>query len=485
MQSSSDRGRRLTRRAALRLGLYGAVAAGAGPWIASCGREHAQHRSARHVIFVSLDTTRPDHFGCYLPSCLKTPRVDALARESICFLRHMTPVTTTLAAHTSMFTGMYPHHHGVPRNGFMVNRANRLLPQVLKEAGFHTAGFPGSFALDSRFDFSRGFDFYDESFDILAGLHGYDQNQRLGARVTDAALAYVDRVGVPEKLFLFVHYFDPHKPYAAPPPFGEMYREVRPGETPCRETHPILRVARRPPEYEDMILRYAGEISYTDNEVGRLLDGLGTRGVLDDAILIVTSDHGEHLTDAQGGRPFDHGWTVYEAEARTLLLVRMPGGEHAGASYASRTSHIDLFPTLLGYLGVREPGGVDGEKIDLARLSPLDPERPLFSEGTKPWQDVETDPCWFNARKARSVVRGDYKYIRTLYMNSEELFDLSRDPLEQHDLLRRPALEHTSLARELAGVLDAWAATAKPLPTHFEPVQQEETKERLRSLGYL
>ncbi len=111
-----------------------------------------------------------------------------------------------------MFTGKYPQNHGIPRNGFVLNPENVMLTQILKEAGFHTTGFLGSFALDSRFGFGRAFDNFDEDFDLTMGSEGREQNERIGESVTNSVIRHLDDTGVPENLFLFAHYFDPRCP---------------------------------------------------------------------------------------------------------------------------------------------------------------------------------------------------------------------------------------------------------------------------------
>ena len=202
----------------------------------------------QHVILISPDTTRLDHFGCYGNTWIRTPNMDALSAESILFTDYTTVVSTTLASHTSLFTGKFPHTHGVPRNGFMVNTDNIMVAEILKDAGFRTAGFLGSFALDSRFDFAQGFDHYDENFDILVGTGGADQNQRNAEAVTNAVIGYLEENGAGRNLFLFVHYFDPHLPYSPSPPYDTMYAE---DERPYAEgpgNHPALAAGEDEPK---------------------------------------------------------------------------------------------------------------------------------------------------------------------------------------------------------------------------------------------
>ena len=476
--------RRLSRRKFLASALGGALAAGSFPFFSSCGsRRH--DGPARHVVLISLDTTRPDHLGCYQNEWVQTPVLDRFATESIPFTDHVTPATTTLAAHCSMFTGRYPHQHGVPRNGFVLNAANATLPGILKQAGFTTAGFLGSFALDSRFGVARGFDVFDEKFDILVGEGGVDQNQRRAPAVTQAVVDYLKRNGTPRNLFLFAHYFDPHQPYAPPEPFRALYR----GETRFGVSDPLRGVLAAPSPTELQVAEfrrnYAREVTALDDGLGTLLEVLQAKKILDDALVVITSDHGEHLGDASLGRPFDHGWTVYEPETRAICLVRLPRGEAGGTSMAGLTSHVDLLPMITRYLGMPAPENVDGLAVGLPGF-PLPPtDRIVFSEATKPWAQVETDPRWFNLRKPRAARQGRYKYIQTLHRETEELYDLAVDPEERKNLLASPSAEQKSFADALRGRLAEWSASARPLPTHFESAQQRETIERLKSLGYL
>ncbi len=434
---------------------------------------------ARHVILISLDTTRADHLGCYGNPWIKTPNLDALAGRSILLTDYMTVASTTLASHTSLMTGKYPHTHGVPRNGFVIDDRNVMLAEVLKAAGFTTAGFLGSFALDKRFNFAQGFDTFDERFDIVVGERHADQSQRRAARVTDAVLDYLDSAGVPGHLFLFVHYFDPHEPYDPPPPYDTMYG---PRAIPMRD-HPALAPGQGHPRgYLRNLRRYAGEISYTDAQIGRLLDGLRRRGILDEALVIVTSDHGEVLRP-DAAYPLDHGWTTYQADIHAVGIIHPPHGRR-GVRVDLPVASIDMVPTILHYLHLPIPPGVEGRALDLARLDGIAPDRVRFAEATKPW-NVEAGATWFNDPKPRCVRVGTYKYIVSRYQHREELYDLARDPHERHNLFADLRPEDRRRVARMRELLQAWTADAHPLPTHFDRKFLSDTIRRLKSLGYL
>ncbi len=465
--ASSPRRRRSRSAAALALG---------------CGDPRKLEIGIRHVVLISLDTTRPDHFGFLGNTWIRTPRLDVLAGESIVFTDVVTAAPTTLASHTTLFTGKYPHHHGTPRNGFTVNPDNEMLTEILQRAGFHTAGFLGSFALDSRFGFDQGFDHYDEQFVQLAGRAGVDQDQRPADQVTDAVLRYLDETGVPERLFLFVHFFDPHKPYLAPEPYETAYDpRGREGLNPLllarQAQDPRMDIGRR------QALQYAAEISYMDHHIGRLLDGLRERGILDQALLNITSDHGENLLDHEPH--FDHGFTVYQSTMRAVWMLRLPGGARGGTRISRIVGSVDVLPTLLGLLELPLPPGIDGEAALLQPAVEGVEQSPYFGQATKPYQQVETDPRWFNLRKARFVRDGRYKYIQTPFQGTEELYELDVDAGENVNLLRNPTPAMRALADRLRGTLDRWAESADPLPSAFDSSQSEETLKRLRSLGYV
>jgi len=457
-----------------------------GVFILGCTESPVPLLATRHVIFISIDTARADHFGFMGSPDVLTPHLDSLATESIVFTDYMSVVPTTLASHVSLLTGKYPMHHGTPRNGFMVNRDNQMLPELLKAAGYHTVGFAGSFSLDTRFDFAQGFDHYDEDFSVLVGEEGADQNQRPAKAVTDAVIAYLEETGIPENLFLFVHYFDPHLPYAPPAPFDTIYdpqgrRNLRPigllKQLGVPLSEPMMRQVQR------HTLQYAGEITYADSQIGVLLDYLRSKGVLDQAILVITSDHGECMWEH--GEEFDHGFGVYQATIHTICMIRLPGAESGARTIDQLTASIDIMPSVLDYLGLPVPSDVDGEAVDLRQLAEPLPSRVRFSQGSKPWAEVETDPRWTNMLKSRCIRDGSYKLIQTPYLGTEELYNVVEDPAETSDLLLNADPEIEVLSERLRLDLEAWASTADPLPSRFEPSQMEETVQRLKSLGYL
>src|SRR5512134_1924616 len=222
-----------------------------------------------NVVLVTLDTTRADRMGFLGSKAGLTPALDQLASRSLVFEQAYSQAPLTTVSHATILSGTYPQLHKVNDFGVPLPPELPYLPDLLKTAGWRTAAFLGSLVLDARSGlapgFDRGFDVYDAGFRTRRGKEGrYQTIERRGGEVVDRALAWLSRR--PEGPFLlWVHLFDPHDPYDAPPPFGRRH-------------------AREP---------YDGEIAYTDAQVGRLITELSRQKLLDGALIAVFADHGE------------------------------------------------------------------------------------------------------------------------------------------------------------------------------------------------
>ncbi len=447
--------------------------------------------SARHVIFISLDTTRPDHIGCYGNPWISTPHLDRLAGESILFTQYMTVVPTTLPYHTSLFTGTYPHHHGNPQNGYMVSKSNVMLTEILKGAGYQTLGFIGSFALDSRFDFSQGFDYYDQSYDRFVGEGKFTEHERSAQSVNRSVISHLDSIPPEGSFFLFVHYFDPHKPFEPPAPYDTMYRwenanNSSPGEgITVRYSCPHSLSDENWQLSKQAAMGYAGEISYMDHHLGNLLDYLQQKGILDDAILVVTSDHGENFWEHMPY--FHHGTSTHQTSMHAVCMIRLPDAAHGGTVVHKPISSVDILPTILRFLDLPAPDRIDGRAFDLDQCADSIGDRLVYGQATltSPWKVPAVSAGWPHTNKARCVRSGNLVFMQAPYASREELYDLSSDPYEQHNLLRVPSPHIASLAGKLKQKLEAWAASADPLESFPEQARREETVEKLKALGYM
>lgn len=470
--------------------------------------------AARHVIVVSLDTLRADHLGCYGHPYVQTPTIDGLAAQGVRFRDFSSTTSTTLSAHTSLFTGTYPHTHGVLRNGFPVHKDNRMLTEVLAAGGFRCAGFVGASPLDRSVDFHQGFHHYDS--EISASPDGVNSFQRPANEVNAAVINWLDgRAGADEdgeRLFLFVHYFDIHSPYVHPAPYAGMYRQdeldlvgsiedlkrVESLVTEATSTGGGRRKQRKEDGFVERLraddgdalahakaidAEYSAGITWADAQLGLLFEALAERGILDDSLVVLTADHGETLYEHTN--LFNHGRSVYDTEIHVPLILRFPDGRHAGQVVERMTSSIDVMPTLLSLLELPLPDSMEGQDISAALSGSLGERAPIFAEATKPQGAgrFNSDPDWPNRDKFLSLRTERFKYMLRLPDKQFRMYDRASDPLEEHNLLRQPDTEQAQVAAEFEALLRTWRGSGEVPRRSLENVSADQQR-ALEALGY-
>src|SRR6266446_259430 len=394
-----------------------------------------------NVVFITIDTLRPDHLGCYGDKQIGTPNIDALAADSSRFERAYTAVPVTLPSHTAIFTGTYPIYSGM--HDFAANKLNptqATLASVLKENGYTTGAVIGSAVLDSRFGLNHGFDFYYDHFDFnRLQESNLDEMERPGDIVADVTLDWLSK-NYQKKFFLWMHLYDPHYPYRPPAPYSEEYRD-------------------RP---------YDGEIAFADAQVGRLLEFLKNKGLYQSTLIVLSGDHGESLGE-HGEKT--HGFFIYNATLHVPLIIHLAGGVHA-RTVANLVNLADLMPTVLAALNIQIPAQVQGQSL-LPLMSPKkeDNARSLYAETFLP-------RLHFNWSELRGVETETYHFIDA---PKPELYDLRKDPGETHNLYAdRKAVAEEMRARLTALIRQYSAGQELAEKTGLDPALME----RLKSLGY-
>lgn len=396
-------------------------------------------RASPNLLLITLDTTRADHLGCYGAGGDRTPVLDRLAARGTRFARALTPSPLTLPAHASLLTGLVPRAHGLRDNGIgSLPEEVPTLATVLAERGYTTAAFVASRVLDRRFGLDRGFAVYDDAMAAeRLGEFGYPE--RDAAAVTAAALGWLTGRADDRPFFLWVHYYDPHAPYAPPPRFRQ----------------------------DGANGNYADEIAYVDAEVGRLLaalprDGAGT-------VIAAVGDHGESLGEhGEDG----HGIFLYGATLHVPLILAGPG-VGKGTVHEDVITTIDLAPHLLGLLGVaaakKETEG-EATRGPLGSGRRLGAARYAFSETHMPANAYGWAPL-------AAVTDAGHRLIRA---PEPELYDLAADPGERRNLVRDRRRVFVRLATALR---EHEARTAER--DAVAVAADDELARSLRSLGYL
>ena len=417
---------------------------------AGCVRAPSAPPPARHLILVTIDTLRADHVGVYGNPDVATPHLDGIARAGAMAPDATSHVPLTRPSHVSLLTGRLPPATGIRDNiSPAVVPAVPLLAPLLKQAGFATAAFVSSVVLAAQSGLDRGFDVYSDEFEGGSGEAQFlNTVQKRGDVTTGEAIGWLEKTrggpAAPARLFLWLHLYDPHDPYEPPEPYASRY-------------------ADRP---------YDGEVAWSDELVGRLDDTLARLGLAKDALLVVTSDHGEGLGDH--GETL-HGFFVYQSTLRVPFLVRGPGiapGTRLGATVRL----VDVFPTVLDLLAVPAPSGArfDGRSLAPALRGDQDAADPVtYAESLVPLLHFG----WSDLRVLRD---GRFKYIQA---PRPELYDLARDPREQSNLVSAQPARAEAMRSALGKVLEEERATAAGPAA--APAVPPELLEKLGALGYV
>jgi arylsulfatase A-like enzyme len=415
-----------------------------------------------------------------------TPALDSLAAGGYVFANVHATAPTTLASTSSLMTSLHPRMHGAVRNDHSLDPSMLTLAEVLAGRGYTTAGFAGSFSLHSNSGIAQGFSLYDEDF---TGQHGSFEPQRRASEVTDAVAAWLESGPPKEPFFLFVHYWDPHVPYAPPPPFDRPGAGALTGITGSMADVGMLKAhLREGGEVDERCTRmhelYKGEVAYTDREIGRLVGLLERTGTLGHSLLVFTSDHGETFWEHREMREhFDHGYMVYETTTRVPLFFRWPGRVPAGES-ALPASTIDTAPTILDLLGFEIPGEFGGRSLAPAIRGGALEEAPVFTEATNPFGTIERGAIFKNDFKPKCIFLGNLKLIWMPFLaDREEVYDLASDPGEARNLLESETIPES--VESMRGMLRQWAKKSSGIARNSRSRTDPETVMRLRALGYV
>ena len=457
---------------------------------------NAPPEGAPNVLFVLIDTLRADHLSCYGYGKPTSPVMDRIASEGVRFDAAYAQATWTRPSVASLFTSVYPASHLTNELEVRVPASFQTLAETMQAAGYRTACFSANRNVDRVFGFDQGFDHfwahtgrgnelvrftaYDRVRDMLVNRFGIGRKTSSlagsdAATVTDLVLAWAAEQG-DEPYFLYVQYLDPHGPYAPPASFMEEIGLELDAKTVMQQvggmhTEPPFPFGEWPQVDEELLGQvrqlYDAEIRFCDRELGRLLDGLQQRGMLDDTYIVVTSDHGEEFYEH---KQFGHGQSMFDELARVPLLVKGPGVVPGVTS--SPVELIDLYPTIAGWAGAQVPEKIHGRDL-----------RSILTGGS---HDSFKDALAQNIKESplTSLRVGNEKLIEVEHQGETRwmLFDLASDPLEQNDL----SAERAARVEEMRNALMILRMNAEAYQAEdVERVEiDRETAEHLNELGY-
>lgn len=431
------------------------------------------------ILYLDLDTLRPDHLGCYGYPRNTSPNIDSVAAQGLRFEQVYASDAPCMPSRTALMTGQFGFHTGVvghsgtagdmrlegPQRGFRTNLGETSLPGMLRKAGMHTTFIGGYAERHASWHFYAGF---SEVHDT--GGYGMESAEE----VTPLALDWIKRNAQREDWYLHINYWDAHTPYRAPSEFGNPFADEpapawitpevlaahrqlcgphTPREINMYDNCTDPRYPRHPGELGDMQdLRrlfdgYDCGIAYLDSHIGQLFAALKAQGIWEDLAIVISADHGENMGEL--GIYAEHA-TADSATCRIPLIIRWPRGRtgvNRGLHY-----NLDLAPTLAELTGQPRASRWDGESFAGAILPPVaEPKQP--QDAGRPY--LVLSQCAHVCQ--RSVRWGPWLYMRTYHCGyhlfpAEMLYNIEQDPHLQHDL----SGEQPGLCRHAASLLLQW-----------------------------
>lgn len=467
-----------------------------------------------NVILITLDTIRTDHISCYGYYRQTTPNLDKFAQESLLFKNAFSTGSWTLPAHASIFTGLYPSKHGAHGKmsaqqydlGTKLNDQFTTLAEVLQKEGYRTAGVIGGPYCSSNFGLAQGYDYYNENLinikpDLahfrlykiigkfiplkdMAFRFGYS-GARIAAQMNTIALGWLNR-NYTQPFFLFINYFDPHGPFAAPPPYDLLYEgkneeiiatpEKRGEINYCvREwafTQSVLsgEMVLSEKKKAHLISQYDGKISYLDFHLGKLLQKLKDLKIYDQTMIVIAGDHGESFGEHN---LMFHNVALYGNLLKVPLIIKYPRPMKKKGIAEHTVSLVDIMPEIITTLGLPIPDHIQGIPLGEKKL------RGVVAENYRQKAFVKMAPRRFD-RDLRAIIKDDFKYIWSSN-GKNELYNLQKDPHELHNLVN----ELPQKGKEMEGFLNRWFPSDEDMPVEEKLKMDKRVLENLKALGYV
>lgn len=426
-----------------------------------------------HILLIMTDQHRADALGCMGNSSINTPNIDSIAGNGACFVQGYSSTPSCTPARAGLLTGMSPWNHGMLGYGKVARKYKFEMPRMLRKLGYHTFGigkmhwsppkslhgFHGTLVEESSRKEQDGFvSDYMDWFKLeapgddpdktgigpnehRAGVYQLDERLHPTAWTGETATRFIQNYNQAKPMFLKVSFVRPHSPYDPPQRYLDMYKGVS-------VPPPVVgewagKFAGFPKSTDAAFGDYGAEyavnsrrhyyanITFIDDQVGKILEALKKKGMFENTMICFTSDHGDMLGD-------HHHWRktyAYRGSSNVPFLVSWPESMQFRAERGCKIDYPvelrDILPTFLEAAGGDVPKEMDGLSL-LRLLRSKDPE-------WRPWLDLEHATCYTKENYWCALTDGKMKYIWFFSTGEEQLFDLVSDANELKNQAVNPA----------------------------------------------
>lgn len=429
-----------------------------------------------NVVLITLDALRQDHLSLFGYERPTSPNIDWLAGRGRIF-RDVVPTScSTKASLTSLLTSLDYSSHGIIHHAAMVGDGHEMLAETFRRNGYATAGVVATPHLSASLGYGQGYDQYTDHADLEVDYITADLVMAGAQRFLDSPR--------PSKqpFFLYLHLEEPHPPWNHPSPWVEngtsttRFFDEGCGHIPTREELDTLDADER----FDLIAKYDGALRFADEQIGRLIQQLRSRGDLDNTIIAVSTDHGLELLDRYSA---SHGFNPFDEVLRGfLVLFDGRSTDHSVQLEEGQGRIFDIGPTLLGLAGLPAPEGLDG--VDLIRERDRLP-RFAYSTcyGFEAVRSLDHKLIFFDLTLARRRYKSTNR--PTNMREGIQLFDLRADPGERTDLSEELPRVRQQMWRQLRLYRKKLRERTSDAPTVADEERSDQELDRLRALGYV
>ena len=443
------------------------------------------------VFFFTIDTLRSDHLASFGYPLSTTPFLSKLAERGVFFRRAYSACSHTNPAHATIFTGLHVPQHGVYHNGQgSCSESLYTMAEMFGDAGYDTAALCSVGWMKSL---KQGFNYF-KTWERTADT--YAEEAKLGIpyfqafETVDHAIAWLDAKSPNDRMFVWLHLYDPHRPFHAPVEFRQAVAP-KTNEDQARltahwinnqhkrvEAHPWLGDAEAFAEAQS---QYDAEVRFVDSQVERFYAYAEERGLTKNSVWIFTADHGEGLGSHTY---FGHGKFLYQEQLHVLLMFHSPDGLFAPASVHGLVHHVDIMPTLAEMLGTsldKQAFTFPGESLFpvLSGEQRTQAPRRLYAQRR---HKLDTGACaHWEADPICCLISENRKYVYHGH-GKDEFYDLGNDPCELRNLIDEDV---PAKSEWRARVLSTYETLASEGPGSYNGGIKKEFEEDLRALGYL